>query len=83
LQQAIGASELEAQACKQEEKLLQQLEKMTKMITASGYKIKAPQHVQEAHLLKVRVLTISSSHFSSFINKRIGMNVRTHRILKS
>jgi hypothetical protein len=66
LQQAVDSSEEDAQACKKEEKLLKELVKMTKMTTASGYKSKAPQHVQEAHLLKVRMVTVVSSHTRSF-----------------
>lgn len=54
LQQVMDASEQDAQACRQEENLLKELEKMTKIRSASGYKIKAPRHVQDAHLLKVR-----------------------------
>lgn len=63
----MDASEEDAQACKQEEKLLKELEKMTKITSARAYKIKAPQHVQEAHLLKVRLVTVPFSHISSFI----------------
>ncbi|XP_021915819.1 valine--tRNA ligase-like isoform X2 [Zootermopsis nevadensis] len=54
--QVMDASEQDAQACRQEENLLKELEKMTKIRSASGYKIKAPRHVQDAHLLKVQSL---------------------------
>jgi hypothetical protein len=53
LQQAVDASEEESQACKKEERLLKELGKMTKITAASGYKSKAPPHIQEAHALKV------------------------------
>jgi hypothetical protein len=53
LQQSINASEEESQACKKEESLLKELEKLTKTTSAVGYKSKAPLHVQEAHALKV------------------------------
>jgi valyl-tRNA synthetase len=54
VQRSVAASEEYAQACKQEEKLMKELVKMTNITSASGYKSKAPQHVQEAHSLKVR-----------------------------
>jgi hypothetical protein len=50
----MAASEEDAQACKQEQKLMKELMKMTSVTSASGYKSKAPLHVQEAHSLKVR-----------------------------
>jgi len=53
LQQSMDASEEESQACKKEERLLKELEKLTKITSAVGYKSKAPPHVQEAHALKV------------------------------
>jgi hypothetical protein len=49
----MDASEEESQACKKEERLLKELEKLTKITSAVGYKSKAPLHVQEAHALKV------------------------------
>jgi hypothetical protein len=54
VQRSVAASEEDAQACKQEEKLTKELVKMTNITSASGYKSKAPWHVQEAHSLKVR-----------------------------
>jgi len=53
LQQSVDASEEESQASKKEERLLKELEKLTKITSAVGYKSKAPLHVQEAHALKV------------------------------
>jgi hypothetical protein len=53
-QQSVAASEEDAQACKQEQKLLKELLKMTNITSASSYKSKAPRHVQDAHALKVR-----------------------------
>jgi hypothetical protein len=53
-QQSAVAPEEDAHACKKEEKLVKELVKMTSITSASGYKSKAPRHVQEAHSLKVR-----------------------------
>jgi len=53
LQQSMNAAEEESQACKKEERLLKELEKLGKITSAVGYKSKAPLHVQEAHALKV------------------------------
>ena len=53
LQQLMNTSEEESQACKKEERLLKELEKLTKITSAVGYKSKAPLHVQEAQALKV------------------------------
>jgi hypothetical protein len=53
LQQSLNTSEEESQACRKEERLLKELEKLTKIMSAVGYKSKAPLHVQEAHALKV------------------------------
>jgi len=53
LQRSMDASEEQSQACKKEERLLKELEKLTKITSAVGYKNKAPLHVQEAHALKV------------------------------
>jgi hypothetical protein len=49
----VDASEEGSQASKKEERLLKELEKLTKITSAVGYKSKAPLHVQEAHALKV------------------------------
>ncbi|XP_069701064.1 valine--tRNA ligase-like isoform X2 [Periplaneta americana] len=56
MKENLNASEEDAQACKKEQKLQKELAKLTKITTASGYKSKAPPHVQEAHLLKIQGL---------------------------
>ena len=53
LQQSLNASKEKSQACKKEERLLKELEKLTKITSAVGYKSKAPLHVQESYALKV------------------------------
>jgi hypothetical protein len=54
MQRSVAASEEDAQACTREEKLMKELVKMNNIMSANGYKSKAPRNVQEAHLLKVR-----------------------------
>jgi hypothetical protein len=75
VQRSLAASEEEAQACKQEEKLMKELMKLTNITGTSGYKSKAPQHVQEAHSLKVRyqVLTVEMSSI-----KKCWLNWKQH-----
>ena len=65
----VRNEEDEERLIRKEVTLQKEVEKLLKTRSSSGYKTKAPQHVQEAHAKKVRGHTFQICHYYSMSNR--------------